>query len=73
MKPIIAVPLGDPAGIGPEITVKSVASPEVQDAARVLVVGDADVVTRALEITHTQLRILISLKDLSKQRGIPIR
>lgn len=59
MKPIIAVPLGDPAGIGPEITVKSVASPEVQDVARVLVVGDADVVTRALEITHTQLRINI--------------
>lgn len=47
MKPIIAVPLGDPAGIGPEITIKSVASPEVQDVARVLVVGDADVVTRA--------------------------
>ena len=30
LKPIVAVPLGDPAGVGPEILVKAFATHEVQ-------------------------------------------
>ena len=30
-KAIIAVPMGDPAGIGPEIVVKAVSKKEIQD------------------------------------------
>ena len=29
MKPLIAVPIGDPAGIGPEIVAKALCEPEV--------------------------------------------
>lgn len=57
MKPIIAVPLGDPAGIGPEITVKSAVSPEVTDVARVLVVGDKNIVEKAIEVTGVALKV----------------
>lgn len=57
MKPIIAVPLGDPAGIGPEITVKSDVSPEVTDIARVLVVGDKNIVEKAIEVTGVPLTV----------------
>jgi 4-hydroxythreonine-4-phosphate dehydrogenase len=39
-KPIIALAMGDPAGISPELTAKVVALKEVRDAARVVVVGD---------------------------------
>jgi 4-hydroxythreonine-4-phosphate dehydrogenase len=39
-KPVIAVAMGDPAGISPELTAKVVALDEVRAAARVLVVGD---------------------------------
>ena len=28
-KPVIAIPIGDPAGVGPEIVAKSIASDEV--------------------------------------------
>ncbi len=56
-KPLVAVPLGDPAGIGPEIVVKSIASPEVAAAARVIVVGDRNVVENACRITKTALSI----------------
>lgn len=42
--PYIAVPMGDAAGIGPEIVVKALSNAEVQTAARVLVVGDAEVI-----------------------------
>jgi 4-hydroxythreonine-4-phosphate dehydrogenase len=39
-KPVIALAMGDPAGISPELTAKVVALPEVRAAARLLVIGD---------------------------------
>ncbi|MBN2810297.1 MAG: 4-hydroxythreonine-4-phosphate dehydrogenase PdxA [Spirochaetales bacterium] len=49
--PIIGVPLGDPAGIGPEIIVKALKSAEVAASARVLVVGDRRVIEDAMNST----------------------
>ena len=43
MKPTIALAMGDPAGISPELTAKVVALPEVRDAMRLVVIGDARV------------------------------
>ena len=51
MKPIIVLSMGDPAGIGPEIIVKSLAKPEVAGAASILVVGDAGVLRIAMEFS----------------------
>jgi len=48
-KPLIAVTLGDPAGVGPEIVVKALASEPVREACRPLVIGDRSVVEQALE------------------------
>ncbi len=42
-RPLVAVVLGDPAGIGPEIVAKSLALPETRQWCRPLVVGDARV------------------------------
>lgn len=39
-KPAIALAMGDPAGISPELTAKVVALPEVRAAARLIVIGD---------------------------------
>ena len=39
-KPLIALAMGDPAGISPELTAKVVALDDVRDAARLVVVGD---------------------------------
>lgn len=44
-KPTIGVTMGDPAGIGPEITVKSVADDGVREAADILLLGDYDHLT----------------------------
>ena len=38
--PVIAVTLGEPAGVGPEIVVEAAADPAVRAAARCFVVGD---------------------------------
>lgn len=48
MKPIIAIPMGDPAGIGPEIVIKALADPEVTERAACLVVGDGPVLEQAM-------------------------
>ena len=48
MKPIIAIPMGDPAGIGPEIVIKALADPEVTECAACLVVGDGTVLEQAM-------------------------
>lgn len=56
-KPIIAVPIGDPAGIGPEIVAKAIADPQVTDAADVIVIGDRQVMENAIAITNTKLSI----------------
>ena len=56
-KPLIAVPMGDPAGIGPEIVAKALLSDEVKNTARVLVVGDRRVMEKAMEITSSPLAL----------------
>jgi 4-phospho-D-threonate 3-dehydrogenase / 4-phospho-D-erythronate 3-dehydrogenase len=47
-RPLIAVPVGDPAGIGPEIVAKALVDPEVTAIARCVAIADARAMTRAL-------------------------
>jgi 4-hydroxythreonine-4-phosphate dehydrogenase len=49
-KPTIAITMGDPAGVGPEVTVKALADPEVWACCRPLVVGDTGVLGKALSL-----------------------
>lgn len=56
-KEFIVVPMGDPAGIGPEIVVKSLAKPDVQKEANIVVVGDKKILEKANEICKTNLTI----------------
>jgi 4-hydroxythreonine-4-phosphate dehydrogenase len=41
-KPVLALSSGDPAGIGPEVTIKALAQPEVRELADVIVTGDPE-------------------------------
>lgn len=62
MKPIIAIPIGDPAGIGPEIVVKALVSKEVQEAAKCVVIGDRKVLEEAIRFTGVNLKIKVIQK-----------
>jgi 4-hydroxythreonine-4-phosphate dehydrogenase len=53
--PAIAITMGDPAGVGPEIVVKALADREFAALARWLVVGDARVLEMAERIAGTKL------------------
>ena len=43
MIPRLAITLGDPAGIGPEVVVKALARPDVRAACVPVVIGDAEI------------------------------
>ncbi|MBR0222974.1 MAG: 4-hydroxythreonine-4-phosphate dehydrogenase PdxA [Bacteroidales bacterium] len=48
IKPIIAITMGDPASIGPEITIKALGGhTELYDECKPLVIGDAEIMRRA--------------------------
>ncbi len=55
--PLIAVTMGDPAGIGPEIVAKTFADPGFGDENRILVVGDPAILERAARLLDLQLGI----------------
>ena len=54
-KPRIAVPMGDAAGIGPEIVAKAIASPKVFEAAECIVIGEKSIMERAVKVTGESL------------------
>ncbi len=54
--PNLAITMGDPAGIGPEIIVKALADPELARLARWIVVGDARILDMAARIAATEFR-----------------
>ena len=56
-KPLIAVTLGDPAGIGPEIVVKTIADKDLFAEANCIVLGDAKIVKQAIGVTGVDLKV----------------
>ena len=49
-KPIIGITMGDPASIGPEISVKALTDPKVLDMCDPLIIGDAAVMEDAVKV-----------------------
>ena len=56
-KPAIAITMGDPCGIGPEVVAKALADPRVYASCRPLVVGSTYAMERAVELTGLSLRV----------------
>ena len=56
-RPVIAITLGDAAGVGPEVIAKALARPEVYERSRPVVVGDAARLERAADIAGVDLTV----------------
>jgi 4-phospho-D-threonate 3-dehydrogenase / 4-phospho-D-erythronate 3-dehydrogenase len=65
MKPVVAITMGDPTGVGPEIIARSLADPEIQDICRTLVLGDVAAMERAIAVTGVGLQ-LRTVNDVSQ-------
>ncbi|MBI2527741.1 MAG: 4-hydroxythreonine-4-phosphate dehydrogenase PdxA [Candidatus Rokubacteria bacterium] len=55
--PRLGITMGDPAGVGPEITAKALATPQVASTCRALVVGDGATLQATLDLLHSPLRL----------------
>ena len=71
MKPILAITMGDPAGIGPEIILQSLALKETYDKCRPLVTGDAKVMEFVAKQQKSELKInaISSVKEAKFEYG----
>ncbi len=56
-KPILAITMGDPGGIGPEIIAKALAHAEVFENSRPLVIGERRALEAAIRITGRPLEV----------------
>lgn len=57
MKPILAITMGDPAGIGPEITVRALHRQKTYELCRPLVVGDAAIIKEAIGLLGLKMAV----------------
>lgn len=71
-RPMLALTMGDVAGIGPEIIAKAMARPEVFSAARVVVVGDEGALRRGMAAAQQSLdvRRISTVEDMTDELGI---
>lgn len=51
-KPIVGITMGDPAGNGPEITVKALGNKDLYDRCRPIVIGDMKIIEQATQLVH---------------------
>jgi 4-phospho-D-threonate 3-dehydrogenase / 4-phospho-D-erythronate 3-dehydrogenase len=72
MKPIIGITMGDAAGIGPEIIVKSLMDKDIYEQCQPIVIGDAKILERAKPIVKTDLQINVinNVSDAKNEFGI---
>ena len=69
--PRLGITMGDPAGVGPEITVKALAREDVSSSCKPVVIGDRSVMAATLEMLRSPLSLhtVTSLADCSFSPG----
>ncbi|WP_096434489.1 4-hydroxythreonine-4-phosphate dehydrogenase PdxA [Alteribacter populi] len=70
-KPVIAITMGDPSGIGPEIIVKSLSDPKLYEMCHPIVVGDKQVLEKAKHVTNSEvdIRVIDSINETTVEHG----
>lgn len=68
--PLIAITMGDPCGVGPEIIVKALQSPEIESLCVPIVIGDRLAMERALSICDSTMDI-IEIDAVEKAQAVP--
>ena len=70
-KPFLAITMGDAAGIGPEVTTKTLVDPLIYKKCRPFVVGNTDAMNDALRLIKSDLKAVksLTLEDISGEFG----
>jgi len=67
-KPIIAITMGDPAGIGAEIAVKALGNEEIYKKSKPIIIGSRCAIDDALKIIPSNLKVKV-IKDTKEIQG----
>jgi 4-hydroxythreonine-4-phosphate dehydrogenase len=57
-KPLLAITMGDPAGVGPEAIVGAWCNPAIHDKSRLFVVGHPQIIRRAVQVLGKNLQVI---------------
>lgn len=71
-RPLLALAIGDPAGIGPELAARLVADSDVRSAANLVVIGDARVLRQGAEVAGVRidLPVVSSADAVASDRSV---
>ncbi len=71
-KPIIGIPMGDPAGIGPEIIVKALTHSDIYKVCRPVIIGDTKVIKSAARVCsiNSETRTVKTANECQYAEGI---
>jgi 4-hydroxythreonine-4-phosphate dehydrogenase len=71
-KPVIGVPIGDPAGIGPEIALKSFLHDDLLEQTNIVLIGNKPVLDQMIDICELPLKVNVieSTKDAKFEKGV---
>ena len=67
-RPVIGITMGDPAGIGAEITVKALSKKEIYEKSKPIAIGSKCVIGDALKFIPSNLKLNI-IKDIEEIKG----
>lgn len=57
LRPILALTMGDPVGVGAEVVARTVVDPEIRETCHPLVIGNPEILRRAAGWCHLQLQL----------------
>ena len=71
-RPIIGITMGDPAGIGAEITVKALGNEEIYRKSKPIVIGSKSVIDDALKFipSNLNLNVIKKIEEIKGEFGI---
>ncbi len=67
IKPVLAITMGDPAGIGPEIAVKAFSNASIYQQCFPLLIGNAEVIKKAVDVAKVNLNVR-AVSDVSEAK-----
>jgi len=70
-RPVIVITMGDAAGVGPEIIVKTHLSPQISEICHPLVIGDGDVLLKTIKLLEVPISLnhVYDISEISGQTG----
>jgi 4-hydroxythreonine-4-phosphate dehydrogenase len=71
-RPVFAITIGDPAGIGPEVVIKALANKVIYEMCRPLVIGESETVRAAIKLIRKSftLHVVEKASDITGKFGI---